>query len=312
MTLKHLSPSGLSTFEKNREEFYIRYVAEHKPPRPAQTAPMSIGSAFDAFVKSYIHHALFGNDGGGVYDLESLFEDQVAEEHRDTAWDAAVELFGRYRKCGAMADLMVELQTSASEPRFEFEIKGEVSGMTLLGKPDLFFVNRYGSHVILDWKVNGYYSKSNTSPAPGYVKIRDTWTGMDGIKQGRNNMLPHPKAEIIEHNGLQINAQYLNDCQSYWADQLATYAWLLGAPIGSENLIVGIEQIVCNGIKTRVASHRSRIEQEYQEALVDRYRAAWEYGNNTVDPTLEKKAKALSSDDPFTQFVNQESRKNVF
>ena len=50
-TPKYISPSALKLFEKNPTEYYLKYLADAHPPRSPQTQPMSVGSAFDAFVK---------------------------------------------------------------------------------------------------------------------------------------------------------------------------------------------------------------------------------------------------------------------
>jgi len=71
----YLSPSALGVFEKDREQYYLKYLADNRPPRMPQTEPMAVGSAFDAFVKSYLHHSLFGNHGkDNQYELNTIFE----------------------------------------------------------------------------------------------------------------------------------------------------------------------------------------------------------------------------------------------
>lgn len=323
-TMEYVSPSGLRSFESNREEFYLRYLADCRPPRPKQTAPMAMGSAFDAFVKSYLHFALFANYGkDDTYDPDVIFESQVDADHRSEVHDKAQHLFMLYRKCGALTDLMIELEKAAGEPRFEFEIRSYLDAgphsIPILGKPDLFYINKFGAHVILDWKVNGYYSKSRISPTKGYTKIRDTWGPLDA-PAARGHMLSHRNAILIEHRGVTINATYMNDCSSEWADQLCIYAWLLGAEVGSENLIVGIEQIVCND-QVRVASHRSRVAHDYQLRLRSRYQYLWDcvtsghfFDDTSISESrrmcagLEQKAEALASDDDFSRFVNQQAR----
>ena len=47
-----LSHSAFAIWESNPEEFYLKYLAEHRPPRVPQERPAAAGSAFDAFVKS--------------------------------------------------------------------------------------------------------------------------------------------------------------------------------------------------------------------------------------------------------------------
>lgn len=332
-TPEYLSPSSLKQFEKDRVEFYIKYLADNRPGRVAQTQPMSVGSAFDGYVKSYIHYALFGNYGkDNEYELDTIFTNQVEAHNRDFARPAGEYVFKRYSHCGALSDMMLDLNKAAGPPRFEFSIqgvvRGEIGAIPLLGKPDIFFISDRGGRVIWDWKVNGYCGASGTSPVKGYTKCRDTWSSLEW-KASRNNGMAHKDCWLKDHLGIQINGtQYMEDCSTEWADQLAIYAWLSGEEIGSENLIVGIDQIVSNGYKNpqgfpylRVANHRSRISANYQYTLLDRLNRVWSaiksghiFGemsreaNDIKIAELEKLAETLSATDPMSKFVNAISR----
>ena len=194
-TPEYLSPTSLKKFEGNPDDAYLTYLADHKPPRLPQTLPMSVGSAFDAYVKSYLHNALFGNYGAGdAYARDAIFEKQVEAHNRDWAKLAGEHVFKDYLACGALSDLMLELSTAVNQPRFEFEIKGpietRIGGIPMLGKPDVFFINSEGARVVYDWKVNGYCSNSPTSPMPGYVMVRDCWTSSQK-KRSTNDRMPH-------------------------------------------------------------------------------------------------------------------------
>jgi len=274
---EYMSPSSLKSFEKDRDHYYLSYMVPDKIKRMPQTQPMSIGSAFDAFVKSYLHFALFGNYGN--YEQRKLFEEQVEEANWDWAWPNAERLFDLYKKCGALADLMLELNSSVSEPRFEFTIHGfvdsEICTIPLLGKPDIFFINSEGARVILDWKVNGYCGKNDRAPTPGYVFSRDTWTG----QQSRSHLTAHKDAYVEYKMGIKCNCVPLEEYESIWADQLCTYAWLLGVPIGSTNLIIGIDQLA-GSKKIRVSSYRGHVSSDYQFDLLGRYATAWECVNS--------------------------------
>ena len=57
-TPRSLSYSSMTLWEKNPEEFYLRYLAEHPAPRLPQEPPMAVGSAFDAYVKAALNYAL--------------------------------------------------------------------------------------------------------------------------------------------------------------------------------------------------------------------------------------------------------------
>lgn len=327
---KYISPSALKLFEKNKEEYYLKYLADNKPPRMLQTEPMAIGSSFDGFVKSYLHYSLFGNYGkDNEYELNTIFEAQVQEHNRHFAFEDGKYVFDCYHRCGALADIMTELNTSISDPRFEFEIKDsletKIGKVPLLGKPDIFFVNNEGARVILDWKVNGYFSNSRISPKRGYIKCRDSWGGSEA-KASRNNGLAHKDAVVGNWKGLNINlSQPLEVTNMEWADQLTIYGWMLGERVGSEELIFGIDQLVCakreNGKPLiRVANHRSKITSAHQFLLRDRLQYAWScitghfFDDLTPEESkakcggIEKIATGLSQDDPLSNFVNRVSR----
>lgn len=325
---EYISPSALKTFEQNADEYYLKYLADNRPPRSPQTQPMSVGSAFDAFVKSFLHNHYHGNYGpDNAYERDAIFESQVDEHNRDWARVAGEHVYRRYSRCGALKDLMSEINTAIQAPRFEFDLQGIVSGVPVLGKPDIYFTNSEAARVIFDWKVNGYCSKSSVSPVKGYLKVRDTWNSLER-KPSRINGVCHKDCVPVEHLGLRINGiQYMEDCNSEWADQLAIYGWLLGEPVGSENLIVGIDQIAClepgeNGVPwMRVANHRTRVSSEYQFQLEARIKRLWncitsghffpglsreESEKRCAD--LEAMAAALSQTDDLSTFVNEVSR----
>lgn len=321
----YMSPTSLKAFETNRDEFYLRYLADNRPPRFPQTKPMSVGSAFDAFCKSFLHYHLFGNYGpNNEYERDSIFVAQVEEHNRDWARVAGENAFKLYKKSGALSDLMIELGTAVNAPRFEFSIQSFVSGSTgsvpLLGKPDIYFINAQGARVILDWKVNGYCAAKMTSPNPGYVMVRDSWMPSER-KPGSRNRMPHADCTPENFNGLMINKRiWMEQVNEEWAAQLSTYAWLLGEEIGSD-LVLGIEQLCGYPIGEvqpllRCASHRCRASFDFQINLHERYVAAWTaIQEDTVVPAaraeqLEAMAKTLATADPnsFEALVYQMAR----
>ena len=279
----HLSPSSLATFESDPQEFYLIYIADKRPPKLPQTQPMSVGSAFDAYAKSYLYERLFGKGHNPKFEFQAIFEAQVEQHNRDWAIEAGKHAFDCYKGSGALADLMLELSNAVGTPKFEFEVKGTVEGqregvtlqvenMVLLGKPDVHFFNKHGAHVILDWKVNGFCSKYAKSPMPGYLKYREK-----GSNRGQ-----HKDCHLMMHNGMWINAAcYLEYLDTSWATQLSTYGWLCGEEVGSD-FIVGIDQLCCqpsgivNKPQVRVAEHRLRVSVDFQFQALARYQQAWQ------------------------------------
>lgn len=262
-TLKYLSPTSLATWIKSEEEFYLRYLATTAPPRMPQTDAMSVGSAFDAYVKSFIQKELFGTDL-----FESLFEAQVEKHNRTFALEAGRVCMEAYTASGALADLMTLLVRSGN-CRFEFTVSGAVSGgfigtissgedagLVLLGKPDAFFTLPDGRKVILDWKVNGYCSKWGASPKPGYIGLCSTDTAVRPM---------HKECMPVEKDGVTINAACFMD--DVWARQLAIYSWLCGAAVGSSFMCM-VDQLVCRpGGNIKVAQHRCMMNTAFQEQV---------------------------------------------
>lgn len=272
-TPKYLSPTSVSLFYDDAEEFYRRYISEIKWPRFPQTQPMSIGSSFDAYVKSYLHRQLFGKGHTARFELDAIFTEQVEEHNRDWAWEHGRRVFEQYKMAGCLADLMLELNQAVGKPRFEFSIQDtietDIGGIPLLGKPDIFFINSFGARVVYDWKVNGYCANRITSPMKGYVKLRSP-SKNSAIKQ-------HPRCVATTFKGILINAaMFLEECNRSWADQLTIYSWLLGEPIGSEQVIFGIDQIVGPEDQLRFASHRLRIRPEHHYHLLDLIKTVWD------------------------------------
>lgn len=281
--VEYLSPSSIATWRKSKEEFFLNYLADIRAPRMAQTQPMSIGSSFDAHVKSFLHEALFGKGNDPKFELKTLFEAQVESHNRDWAIIHGKHAFDCYRKCGALSDLMLELQSAVGTPRFELDIRGAVSGhregvtknlgaVTLLGKPDVFYINRAGTYVILDWKVNGWCSARMASPMRGYCKLRTT-TGTHGG--------PHKECMVMMWGGQMINvAHMLEQLEDDWARQLTIYAWLCGMQIGDQ-FITAIDQLSCGPSGqvfplVRVAEHRLRVSPDYQWRVFAEAEELWE------------------------------------
>lgn len=269
----YYSPSAIKLFFTDRTAYYKAYLADVKYDRTPQTKPMAAGSAFDAFVKSYLAQHFYG-EVRPEFDTRVLFEQQVEKPLWDEAWEVGRHLFLRYKDSGALTDIMGELSLAVAEPRFEFSVQGKVTrtghtpeGFTLLGKPDLSFVTKSGRIFVYDWKCNGYYARSKGSPAKGYIKSRDTATKV--VRQHKD-MVP------MSVDGIIINCYHsIDTINEEWADQLTIYSWLLGAPVGSD-FLVGIEQLLGQGWdeitkpNIIVSSIRGTVTPGYQNALYDK------------------------------------------
>ena len=237
---------------------------------------MAMGSGFDARVKSAIHSAVFGEAAtkGSPYEFESIFEKQVEPHVRDVVSERSLDLFNQYVECGAYGELLGDIVQSPFAPEMEFEAKGEIEGVPLLGKPDLRYITKDYLHVIADWKVNGSMSKTGASPVQGYKRCLDYGSNTNGKC--------HKKYRPLQFKSLEINEAYLEEFEADWADQLAIYSWLLGEPIGCEDFVIRMEQVACRPVKDRplprakFATHMSRISKEHQEKLLARVKMCWD------------------------------------
>lgn len=341
---KYLSHSSLSLWEKDREEFFFRHLAPIQAPKLPQENYMSIGSAFDAYAKSALHEAIFGKGADPQFEFDTIFTEQVEEHNRDWAREHGKYAFDCYVHTGAYDELLAMLLRSTKTPQFEFTIKGKIGGQVpFIGKPDCRFVHECGVHVLLDWKVKGYCSKQGASPSKNYAMCRD---GYDPIALGLNRTKKNPDGKpsashgkahknylAYDHNGLTINAGYLEDAQSEYADQLTLYGWLLGERPGDENVVVCIDEIVCKYRSEgeqpllRVANHRARVGRDHQMNLLRRVQECWnaiqgghiftdlsrEESDSQCD-VLSRSAIGLASDgtereDFFNQIVRPRFRK---
>jgi hypothetical protein len=278
---KTLSYSSMSLCEKQPEEFYLRYLAEHRPPRLPQEPPMAVGAAFDAYAKSTLNYHLFGNAMSSQFDFATIFESQVEPPCRDFALKAGKHVWKCYKLCGAYDDLLALLKQSVEPPRFEFSVEGTIGAAPFLGKPDCRFVLDLGEgriHCVYDWKVKGYCSKYGASPSKGYMTCRD---GFHAEKQTRSHGKEHGMFLAMQHRGFPINAGYLETCNDEYADQLTLYGWLMDEKVGDESVVLGIEETVAkfmgfgNLPQLRYARHRGRVKAEYQHKLFDRVQNVW-------------------------------------
>jgi len=299
---RRLSPSALAKFEKDRENYYLSYCAENRPKREPQSRPASVGSSFDAYVKSALM-----SDVLGIKDQDTiLFESQVEEHNRDFAYEAGAVVMDSYVQSGAYKDLLDMLEGALEEPQFEFDADTSVNGIPIAGKPDCRFIHRGGAHIILDWKVNGYCGKNATSPSKGFALCRD---GRGWDKPSRSNGTSHKLFEPVEFMGLTVNKFFMEQVSIDWADQLAMYGWMMGEEVGSEEVVVCIDQIVAKpGDKfplLRVANHRNRVSAAHQHGLLSRLTAMWnaiqngqifEEDNEAKCAELDTRALSMISD----------------
>lgn len=80
-----------------------------------------------------------------------------------------------------------------------------------------------------------------------------------GLNNQRSNLRSATRKQQLENQGLRKDI----------------YSWLLGEPIGGENVVFGIDQITGPGC-SRISSHRLRIKPQWQYRLMERICQVWE------------------------------------
>ena len=287
---KALSPSALARWEDRREEFYKIYCSEVRTDREPQVNYMAVGSAFDAFVKSAIHCAVFGDaqNKGSDFEFQTLFEKQVEPHIRDDVLERATFLWDGYQKTGAYSNLLASIMQSDFAPEMEFKVYSKINGVPIMGYPDLRYVTKELVHVITDWKVNGAYSAHGVSPVQGYKVARS-------IKKDQIKEETHKKYVPKTFRDVEVNANCLSDFSPDWATQLTMYAWCLGEPAGSEDYVIRMEQLACrrgkSGLNVKYATHMSQITGRFQMDVMRRLVECWaciEREHIFTDLTLEE------------------------
>lgn len=265
--LKAISPTGIIKYIADKPGFFRRYGMGE---RDAQTHQMAIGSAFDCRVKAYLHSHIYGPGSDPNYDFENMVHGNDAiglraaidEPLRARALEDSLVVFGNYVNDGGLADLMQDVENSPhGSLRMEFDLKGDVEGVPLFGKPDLYYLDHLGRDVVHDWKVNGFYGKA--SPKPGYIGYK---------KRGSDDW------EVYEEGVNQTRR--LEDISKDWATQISMYGWMIGIPVGVP-VIGSVHQIT--GPDCRVTRYKAFASEDFQQDLMVRIHECWDWLNAMDD-----------------------------
>jgi hypothetical protein len=316
--IEYISPTALSLWTENPEEFYVQRIAPIKIDKEPQTKPMAIGAGFDAFVKAYIVTDILSKGRRAAaslkledFNITKIFEAQVEPHNRDWAWHECQYVFDAYMASGAYGRL-ARILLEATEINMEFKKQATVTSngrsVVFLGKPDLKFVYE-GYKFIQDWKVNGYCSKYNVSPKPGYLCCYDGWDHAE-FARSRSDGRIHKNAQPMMISGIDVDIASWFEHKD-WAPQLAIYGWLCGYPVG-EKFVAWVDQLCCGAASPsarpliRVASHRAFIAPDFQIALFDRAHAMWQALTTgyyfTEMSREESDARAATLDDQYRAF----------
>jgi hypothetical protein len=314
---EYLSFSSYSQWKKDVNEFYLRYLSDNRPPYVPQAPAAGVGSGFDARVKSELHSRLFGPGSDPAYEFEALYEKQVEPQNRDGARHPSEYTFECYKTAGFFDELLTELEQADGSPRFETRVDGVVNGVPIMGKPDLYWRRRNGLRVIHDWKVNGYYGKSNTSPNKGYRICRDSWDG----RPSRSHNKSHALYKALVFENYDIDENYLEFYNTPWANQLSMYGWCLGETVGDETFVIQIHQITAKAVPDadpllRVSEYRARSQRDCQRLLAKELQTCWDsiernhiFSDMTLEASrvecdmLDKMSAELKPDDFFSEVI---------
>jgi hypothetical protein len=261
----YFSPSSYKTYRDNRDQFVRQKIIGEK--RDPQNHHMAVGSSFDSAIKCHLHNLLNKDEEPLVF--EKVFEESVEPHCRELALPDGQTVYEAYKASGAMVDLCRFMSGGLSKPRFESNMTvnilhpNQVGAVPMNGKPDLHFQTSCGLDIILDWKVNGFYSKSGVSPEQGYVRLYPGGAS-------------HGTATVKMVNGkFPVNvARGIEESKRDWVEQLAIYGWLLGKNVGDEYIGV-IHQVACRPNNIRVAMHSFMIGKQFQLELYESMHKAW-------------------------------------
>lgn len=315
---EYLSFSSFTQWRKDVTEFYLRYLSDCRPPYLPQAPAAAVGSGFDARVKGALVERLFGKGVRPQDEFEVLYEKQVEPQNRDDTLIPSKYAFERYCFTGFFDELLADLEKADGEPRFETRVDGKVGDCPIMGKPDLYWRRANGLRVVHDWKVNGFFGKSTTSPNKGYRMCRDTW---DGDRQSTSHNKTHKLYTPLQFRDWDIDGNYMEYYNEGWAEQLSMYGWCLGEEVGDETFVIQIHQITAKNNEPglpllRVSEFRARVQRDFQKFLSQELQKCWGSivsGHIFTDLSpednalqcreLDEMSKTLKPDDFFSELV---------
>ena len=268
-TPRSLSYSSMTLWEKNPEEFYLRYLAEHPAPRLPQEPPMAVGSRFRRLRQGRpATTILFGTAVDPQFAFEAIFESQVEPQCRDFALTAGQ---ARLRRLQAVRRLRRTARAAEAVRRAApLRVQGRWHHCRRCRSPASRTAASCSTsasdciHCILDWKVRGYCSSMPPARRKGYMLCRD---GYQSDKPSKSHGTQHTNYLAYNHRGLTINAGYMEYCNDEYADQLCLYGWLLGEKPGDENVVGMIEEIVAKPADARAAAPGRQPSRPHQGGL---------------------------------------------
>ncbi len=210
-------------WDQDPQKWVMRYMGGLKEP---QTAPMAVGTVFDAMVKNKL------DDRVSVDDLLAGSLTIVDPVERQKALDGGQLTFAAYMESRNWAELRrflddgweldLEGDKVLSLPWLPPKVEGGEPGIIRVRvKPDLVAIQptkRWGLQ--LDFKLNGFFSKAGASVPNGYC-LKSRKVGMFWEFESKGQASP-----MTPYLGTMINPGPMSD--DAWTCQLGLYGWGYG------------------------------------------------------------------------------------
>lgn len=294
----YISPSSLMTWESDPEKWVVRYVTGVKDQ---QNAAMAVGTVFDALIKSRLEGIFLG--GKGEEDWEKYAEGSltITGEDKDLAIIAGQQTYEQYIKSPNYGECIRFIRTG----NWQIDLTGDKTVTMPIGpqnqlvqikvKPDMLLTKLSPDGtcqgVVLDWKVNGYYSKAGASVANGWatkwaippsnkVDNRGKAAFLDWFP-GLATGLP-----IMDGARIPFNTANMELVKEDWAVQIGIYgmcygwdecewlAWIeqvaWGPRFDKTDRPLGDQRVM------RVGSHRYKLKLTFKDDLRKRLWRMWE------------------------------------
>lgn len=280
LTVFALSYSAYRTYRQDGpRDFYLRYMARHRPPKAPQNKYLACGSATDVCIKRDIIHLLYGAQPAAEF-YAKQWERCVESHMRDSVRDDGEYACQQYKKSGAF-DALLEEMRRATNIEIEVAREGHINGVPLKCIADISF-KIDGVQVVYDLKNRGFYSASTTSPTPGYMLC---------------NNAQHKRFEPMTDAPIRCNRFPMEDFSIEYAEQTSIGAWSLTGK-APEFFIAWIDELV-GPRAARVATHRALVGEATQAALFAELRTLSDLSFTWFDPELEKIGAAMCATDKW-------------
>jgi hypothetical protein len=283
----NLSYSSWALFEKDQEEFFVRYLAGNRAPRLPQENYMSVGSSFDAYVKAALHSPPCLAPAT-IRTSSSASCSRIRSRSTTATGRSVLASTSSTATCSR-----VPTTSCSSCSRLRSSHRGSRRRSTPRSTACLSPASRtFGSCrssltlIRCGWCSTGRSRASAPSMVPARARAMPCavmatvpWgqnvTKKDpGGKPSKSHNTSHANYLDYNHRGLTINAGYMEHCNDEYADQVSLYGWMLGEPPGDEEVVVWIDEIVSKFMGLgqnpllRVANHRARVSRDHQLKLL--------------------------------------------